>query len=294
MQSLLHRAPHKKAQALCLALLPLCLLYLLCPPLQAQTIQAKTHPETLAPLKVAIYPSPFGYQDNKGVTHGVRPDFIAAIAKLMGWEVEFIHMPYLRAAHELKTGGVDILNGINIPSTYVRLPPEAISPLTPHTTLPLSLYSLADRGFEIKTRDEAKRYRIGALRRTSTEQRTPWLGQESTDYFEDADKLIKALLAKRVDVVILEPVSAAIISKQLGVKLRRVFDYSTVESFPLFSAKSPRIRNTLIFCQDFIAAQIKVYDSGKYAEILKTNNMDNLLTYFNQGYSPSCRIIPAE
>jgi len=57
---------------------------------------------------------------------------------------------------------------------------------------------------------------------------------------------------------------------------------------------SPRIRNTLIFCQDFIAAQIKVYDSGKYAEILKTNNMDNLLTYFNQGYSPSCRIIPAE
>jgi len=262
----------------------------MCPPLQSQTPLS----ETLAPLKVAIYPSPYGYQDDKGFTRGITPDFIAAAAEVMGREVEFIHMPYLRAVHELKIGGVDIMNGMNIPSTYVRLPPETITTLTPHTTLPLSLYSITDRGIEIKTRDEAKRYQLGSVRLTSTEQRTPWLGQDNTHYFEDADNLTKALLAKRVDLATLAPIGAASISKQLGVKLSRVFDYSRLESFSLFSSASPRIRNPLTFCQDFIAAQIKIVGSGRYQAILKANNMASLLPYYNQDYSPSCRIVPTE
>jgi len=291
MQSLLHRTPHKKAQVRCLALLLLCLL---CPPLQAQTIPIETQPEALAPLKVAIYPSPYGYQDDKGVTRGTTPEFFVAIANLMGWEVEFIHMPYLRAVHGLKTGDVDIMNGINIPSTYARLPPGTISTLTPYTTRPLSLYSLANREFEIKTGDQAKQYRIGTIRFTSTEQRTPWLVQGNTHYFEDVDKLTKALLAKRVDLATLDPITAAIIGKHLGVKLSRVFDYGRLESFPLFSPVSPRIPNPLKFCQDFSSAQIKVVANGQYQAILKANNVASLLPYYNQGYSPSCRIIPAE
>jgi len=64
-----------------LALLPLCLL---CPPLQAQTIPTEAHPEALAPLKVVIDPTPYGYQDDKGVTRGTTPEFFVAIANLMG------------------------------------------------------------------------------------------------------------------------------------------------------------------------------------------------------------------
>jgi len=291
MHSLRDQRPHKKAQVLCLALLLLCLL---CPPLQAQTIPTEAQPETLAPLKVAIWPSPYGYQDDKGVTRGVRPAFFVAIANLMGWEVEFIHMPYLRAVHELRTGGIDMMNGINIPSTYTRLPAGTISTLTPYTTRPISLYSIAGRGFEIKTRDQAKRYQIGSVRLTSTEQRTPWLVQGNTQYFEGLDRLIKALLAKRIDLATLDPLGAAIIGKQLGVKLSRVFDYTTAENFVLFSAVSPRIPNPLTFCQDFGSAQIKIVANGQYEAILKTNKMASLLPYYNQDYSPSCRIIPTE
>jgi len=291
MHAQVDQRPQKKAQVRCLVLLLLCLL---CPPLQAQTIQAKVQPEALAPLKVAIYPSPYGYQDDKGLTRGTTPDFFVAIVNLMGWEVEFIHMPYLRALHGLKTGDVDIMNGINIPSTYVRLPPGAISTLTPYTTLPISLYSIANREFEIKTGDQAKQYRIGTIRFTSTEQRSPWLAQGNTHYYEDADKLTKALLSKRIDLATLDPITAAIIGKHLGVKLNRVFDYGRLEGFPLFSPVSPRIRNPLTFCQDFSAAQIKVVANGQYEAILKANNMSSLLPYYNQDYSPSCRIIPAE
>jgi len=64
-----------------LALLPLCLL---CPPLQAQTIPTEAHPGALEPLKVAIDPTPYGYQDDKGVTRGTTPEFFVAIANLMG------------------------------------------------------------------------------------------------------------------------------------------------------------------------------------------------------------------
>jgi len=291
MFSQVDQKPNKKAQTLCLALLLLCVL---CPPLKAQTIPTQDQPETLAPLKVAIWPSPAGYKDDKGVTRWIRPEFFVTIANLMGRQVEFIHMTYLRAVHELKTGRIDMMDGVNVPSTYIRLPPETITSLTPYFTRPISLYSIVDRGFEIKTRDEAKRYQLGSVRLTSTEQRTPWLGQDNTHYFEDADKLIKALLAKRVDLATLAPIGAASISKQLGVKLSRVFDYSRLESFSLFSPVSPRIRNPLTFCQDFIAAQIKIVGSGRYQAILKANNMASLLPYYNQDYSPSCRIVPTE
>ena len=203
-------------------------------------------------------------------------------------------MPFLRALHELKTGGVDIVNGMNIPSTAIRWPPETITSLTPHTTLPLSLYSIADQGIEINTLDQAKHYQIGAVRISATGHRSPWLDQGNTHYFADSEHLTKALLAKRVDLATLEPVSAAIISKQLGVKLSRAFDYGRIESSPLFSPASPRIRNPLAFCQDFTSALIKIVASGRYQAILKAHNMDSLLPYYNQDYSPSCRIIPSE
>jgi len=291
MFSQVDRTPHTKNHDRCLALLLLCLL---CPPLQAQTIPTEAQPDALAPLKVAIDPTPFGYQDDKGVTRGITPDVIAAIANLMGREVEFIHMPFLRALHELKTGGVDIVNGINIPSTAIRLPPETITALTPHTTLPLSLYSLADRGFEIHTRDEAKHYQIGAVRISATGHRSPWLDQGNTHYFADSENLTKALLAKRVDLATLEPVSAAIISKQLGIELSRVFDFGRVESFPLFSSASPRIGNPLAFCQDYISAQIKLFASRQFEALLKAHNMSSLLPFVNQDRSPSCLITPPE
>jgi len=243
---------------------------------------------------VAIYPSPFGYQDDKGVTHGVTPDLITAVTKTMGREVEFIHMTYLRAMHELKTGGIDMVEGINIPSTNVRLPPETITTLTPHVILPLSLYSLADRGIEINTQDQIKRYRIGTVRIIPTEQRSPWLNEGNTHYFEGANNLTKALLAKRIDLATLDPVSAGIISKQLDVDLSRVVDFNTLSTFLLFSPASPRIRNALKFCQDYVSAQIKIFDDDKYDAILKANNMTSLLRYYNQDYSPGCRIIPAE
>jgi len=81
MFSQVDRTPHTKNHDRCLALLLLCLQ---CPPLQAQTLQAKTQPDALVPLKVAIDPTPYGYQDDKGVTRGTTPEFFVAIANLMG------------------------------------------------------------------------------------------------------------------------------------------------------------------------------------------------------------------
>lgn len=287
MYSLIPRVPNAAATLRCLGLLLGCLV---CSSLHAQTL----HPQVLAPLKVAIYPSPYGYQDEQGVARGVTPDLIIAIANHMGWEAEFVHMPYLRAVHELKTGGIDLMNGMNIPTTAVSLPPESIAAQTSHTTLPISLYSLENRGIDIQTRAQAKHYRIGSVRFTSTEQRTPWLDQGNTHYYEDADNLMKALLAKRVDLATLDPIGAAIISQQLGIKLQRVYDYGSLESVPLFSPASSRIQNIMEFCQGFLAAQIEIYDNGGYADILKAHHMSSLLTYHQSNYTPNCRVMPAD
>jgi len=263
------------------AMLLLCLLF---QPLhtQAQIGAPNAKATTLTPLKIAITPSPYGYLDKQGHTRGTTPDLVLAAAKLIGRKVEFIHMPYLRAVHELKTGGIDIMYGLHVEQSSTRLPHGVIASVTPHSILPLSLYSTANRGISLKSWDLASHYRVGSIRLVPADQRTATHGQGNTYYFKDVASLTKALLAKHIDLATLEPAAASSIGKQLGAKLERVFDYGWMQSFPLFSPSSPRIDDAIALCQAFIAARVQLFEQGVYATLLKANDMAYLLPYYNQ------------
>jgi len=271
------------------------LLYLLFLPLHshAQTGAPNTKATTVTPLKVAITPSPYGFLDSLGLTRGTTPDLALATAELIGRKVEFIHMPYLRAVHELKTGGIDIMYGLNVEQSSTRLPHGVIASITPHSILPLSLYSTANRGISFQNWDEASNYRVGSIRLMPADQRTSPHGEGNTYYFKDVASLTKALLAKHIDLATLEPAAAGSIGKHLGAKLERVFDYGWMQSFPLFSPTSPRIDDAIVLCQAFIAARIQLFEEGVYTAILKANDMAYLLPYYNQrDPTDGCRTTP--
>jgi len=269
---------------------PLLLVCLLSQVLYAQTPAPSAQADAQAPLKVAITPSPFGYLDKQGHSRGIRPDLIRAATKLLDREVEFIHMPYLRAVHELKTGAIDITYGVESKGS-LSLPTGVVTPTAAHSILPLSLYSVANRGIKIQQWSQTNEYSIGTVIPASVDQRPEYLAQGNIHYFQDSFGLTKALMAKRIDLVTLDPVSARIISKVLGAKLERIFDYGSLQKFPLFSPVSPRMHNAIALCQDFIAARIELFDSGVYKAVLTANEMDFVMPYYNQQeHATSCRI----
>jgi len=276
-------------------MLLLCLLF---PPLhtQAQIGAPDTKTTTLEPLIVAVTASAYGSLDKQGRTRGITPDLVRAAAKLLGREVEFIHMPYLRAVHELKTGGIDIMHGLHVEQGSTHLPAGVVTTTTPHFVLPLSLYSVANRGIKVQRWSQVSEYRVGSVRLAPTDQRTDSYGQGNTYYFKDVASLTKALLAKRIDLATLEPVSAERISKILGAKLERVFVYGSLKSFRLFSPVSPRMHNVIALCQGFIAARMTLFDRGVYETVLTANEMAFLLPYYKQQdqASTSCHISRAD
>lgn len=265
-------------------------LSLVCPPLQAQTPPSAIQANTLPPLKVAITPSPYGYQDQQGRSHGITPDIVRATAKRLERKVEFTHMPYLRAVHELKSGAIDIMYGVEVKHS-ISLPTGVVTAKKAHSILPLSLYSVANRGIKIQQWNQAKEYRVGSVLLVPVDQRTDVYGPIDIDYFKDTASLTKALLAKHIDLATLDPVSAASNGTLLGAKLEPVFEYSAMQSFQLFSPASPRIEDPIALCQDFTAARIKLFEGGEYEKILTANNMLYLLPYYKQHEgTPSCLI----
>jgi len=249
---------------------------------QAQIEAPNAKTTTLAPLKIAITPSPYGYLDKQGLTRGSTPDLVRAAAELIDRQVTFVHMPYLRAVHELKTGGIDIMYGLNVEQSSTRLPHGVITSVAPHSILPLSLYSTANRGITLQSWEQASDYRVGSIRLVPKNQRSTSHGQGNTYYFKDVASLTKALMAKHIDLATLEPAAAGSIGQRLGAKLERVFDYGWMQSFPLFSPTSPRIDDAIALCEAFVGARVQLFEAGTYETILKTNDMTYLIPYYHQ------------
>jgi len=245
-------------------------------------------------LRVAMPPSPYARVDSEGIVRGVTSDLVRAIMRHIGREVRFIPMPYLRAFHAIKAGEIDMMYGVYIEQASARLPLDVVASVEPQAIFPLSLYALAERDIQVSGWSQASNYRIGSVRLVPAEQRTGQQDQGNIYYYKDVDSLTKALLARRIDLATLEPGSARFTERQLGARLQPVFRYAWLQSYSLFSLLSPRLSDSLAFCQAFVQARIALLETGGLEAIVKAHNMEFMIEYFKRVETAEklCRRIP--
>lgn len=233
-------------------------------------------------LRMAMPPSPYVRADREGNAPSVTSDIVLAIMRHIGREVHFIHMPYLRAFHAIKTGEIDMMYGIHIEQASARLPFNVVASEEPQTIFPLLLYALADRDIQVSSWSQVSDYRIGSVRLVTSEQRTSQQDQGNIYYYKSVDSLTKALIAQRVDLATLEPGSARITERRYGVQLQPMFRYAWLQSYALFSRLSPRLSDAKAFCQAFVEARIALLETGELESILKLHEQGVLIQYFNR------------
>jgi len=226
------------------------------------------------------------------VPYGFAPDLIVAVGLRLGRDVEVQVMPYLRTLHALKTGQIDMTFGLEVPSSSVYLPENIIAASSPQLILPVSFYALPERKIRLTHMKQAGDYRIGTIRLETKGQRIKRKGHGEAYYYKNAYSLSKALQAHHIDLATLEPGSAKRINQELGVELERIYDYNHMNTYPIFSKVSPRIRDPLAFCQRFVEARIKAVEDGTFDKLLKDTRMEHLRPYYNQvnTLTEQCRI----
>jgi len=242
-------------------------------------------------LRVALTPSPFNYTDEEGQLKGILAEQLIANGKALGREIDFVSMPYLRAVQALKSGHIDMMYALNVEESSTRIPDNVIMAGHPESSLPLSLYSLADLDIEVHSWQETRDHLIGSIRLIGGGERKPQPGQGETLYFNSVDHMTKALLAKRVDLITLDPAGADNIEKKNGIRLRRVFDYGSMQVFPIFSPSSTRIEDPLALCQHYATLHAKLVDEGGFDDILTRNNMVYLKPFMTAPQSRSQRCL---
>jgi len=242
----------------------------------------ENEPVSLEPLKAAYPLSPYTHIDEQGIAYGFVPRLISVMSERMGRKIEVQVMPYLRSLHALKTGQIDIGFGLRVQGSSIYLPENIVIASEAQLILPTSIYALPERNIQINSLEQAARYRLGTVRLESKAQRVKRTVQNNVYYYKDAYSLGKALQAHHVDLATLEPVSAQVITEELGVTLVRLYDYNHLEISPVFSNTSPRIKDPLAFCQSFVETSIEVFKDGGFEKILNNIQMPYLLPYYNQ------------
>jgi len=96
---------------------------------------------------------------------------MVAVGQRLGRDVEVQVMPYLRTLHALKTGQIDMIFGLEVPSSSVYLPENIIAASTPQLILPVSFYALPERKIRLANMEQAGDYRIGTIRLETKGQR---------------------------------------------------------------------------------------------------------------------------
>jgi len=236
-------------------------------------------PEVLEPLRLGLPASAYTHIDEQGVPYGFSQRLVSSISERMGREIEIQIMPYLRTMHTLKMGQIDITWGLRIPGSSTDLPDNIIKSSAPHWTLPISYYALSESNIHFENREQASDYRTGSTRLVPKSKRILGYGKKHEYYYKDAYSIIKALRARHIDLAILDYGSAQDIAWELGVKLKKVYEFSSMEIFPLFSNASPRIKDPLALCQNYLEASAKVFEDGIFEEILNDTHMMYLLPY---------------
>lgn len=231
-----------------------------------------------------------GRQGLQKKRRAVAVDLIREITNKTGWRAEFVTMPYLRALHELKIGHVDMMYGAHVESLTTRIPQGVVSANSHMNETPLGLYSLAGRGIEASSWEQARQYRIGSMRLVEHKKRAPALAQDNAAYFKNMESAAKALLAGYVDLLTLDIASYRGIETQFNTQLTEVFHYGALQSYPIFSRASERLRDPMIFCERFFLAQQEAILSGAYANIFRTHGLAFMIPYLNRDMDAGCHV----
>jgi len=234
------------------------------------------------PLRIAIEPSPHAGKDADGRVRGLVPELFEGIAVHMSRRVEFVFMPYLRGLHELEQGRIDIMYAYDIGDSGIHLPSNIIRTERPEATMPLSLYARRDRNISINSKSGMQAYKTGFVRMAVASERTWDDEQGEAFYFSSVEALLKALLIGHVDVAALGPSAGWVVKAKFGEELVRVYEYSFLHLYPVFSAASQQDLDANLLCQQYLTARAKAVIEGLYANVMRANRVEFLMPYFEQ------------
>lgn len=239
----------------------ICLFLYLPLPLSAQTL-------TVA-LGDQDYP-PFYFVDtNTQELRGISVDVCNALAKRLGYELEYRRFPFVRLLNNLETGSVDM--ACTLYNTYDRAP-GAIYVSVPHAMEEIQLIRLRDRAENTDNNPDGDNpENVGEL--TLAGVRGYYYGPgylpALTLYNEDT-QLPLSLINQRVDAVLSNLPTFRYFARLQGLE-DEVWEASDTPWFsgPVYIAFSRSTANSQQLASEFTAALVHLRESPPYREMLQ-------------------------
>ena len=180
--------------------------------------------------------APFNYEENGKVT-GFSTEIVEEMMKRMGIKSNIELLPWSRAYNLTMTKDDYALFSMTRTEQREGLF-KWVGPLVPNKSV---LWGLADKEYDIKNLNDAKKYKIGAYKDDADEQFLKENGFNIDSVVNDEQNL-KKLLSGRIDLWIGGDPAVLMIAKKAGEadKIKRVFTAKEAQMYLAFSKNTPQ------------------------------------------------------
>lgn len=219
---------------------------------------------------------PWAYIDN-GQSVGIDVDIARAVAKEMGYRLVVKHLPTKRIPYTVARGEADFLfysqpPNLSVSNNYdgLKLGGEAVYGMR------ISAFTLKDKQLDIDSLHDLYRYRIGHPAAMGGLEEVLLPGLTNSLQVVNYGRLVRMLVAGRVDVVIVDNATFVESAELLDVSHNTevVYQFPSVLAIPAWSESF--IADNAEIIQVFNKALIQLKARGDVAEIIdRYNNSDH-------------------
>jgi len=208
-------------------------------------ISIRTQPVMAAQLAAGVFHlDAFTYTDANGREQGLLVDSMALL-KDQGHSFRYRQIPHGRLFYELMQGSIDLALVLVMPDD-LELPAVDSIAITQYPLLrvPLNLYALSDPLQEVNYPDEISTIsdlvglKVGIFRASASETYTVLKHNDNVVFFNRYKSAIKSLLSGRIDLLAIDPLSAAYWEKMLSVQLDKKYYLASISVHVAFSVTS--------------------------------------------------------
>lgn len=235
---------------------------------------------------------PFSYLDSHGQQKGLLVDSMTLLVD-QGHSVDYRQIPHGRLFYELMQGSIDLALVLVIPNE-IELPAVGSIALTksPLLKVPINLYSARENDDNIDFPDEFLSVgdlvdlKVGFFRAGASETYTVLKHFDNVVFFNRYESAVKSLISGRIDLLAIDPWSAAYWQHKLSIVLEKKAYLASASVHVAFSVTSLD-DDALALCESFWTSLVKRAADGELGRVYKQYQETQLMPLFTEFSSHS-------
>ncbi len=263
--------------------------------LSLHTTASQAEPEK---LRVGIFhqQGPYSHFDPEGRVHGLLVETLAPL-KSHDQNFQYRHIPHGRIIHELAQGSVDFALLLVMPEEMLQ--PEIESVVItqqPLLTVPLYLYSDQHRAMPAKLPEsfsaigDLDGLKVGLYRANVSKNYIGLSSSTNVVFFNRYESAVKSLMSHRIDLLGMDPLSAAYWQQRFGMFLEQRYYFGSIDVHLAFSgvALSERAKT---LCESYWQLLKSYSEDGLFKRLSeRPNGVEYLRLFsgFHQKDGPYC------